>query len=92
MDLELTPAELELPRLKRVYYGAKSVDSYLPPLGTRADAAAIPADHRIIGKKNGLLAELQAVMGNMLVGTFAGSKAHNPLESVRACATAARAA
>jgi alcohol dehydrogenase class IV len=91
MDIGLTPTELELPRLKRVYYGEKSVDCYLKPLaGGLMQRPFLLSTGSL--EKNGLLAELQAVMGDELVGYFAGSKAHNPLDAVRACAAAAREA
>jgi alcohol dehydrogenase class IV len=89
MDIDLTPAELELPRLKRVYYGNQSVESYLKPLASGLMKRPFLLTTGSL-ERNGLLAQLQAVMGEFLVGTFAGSKAHNPLESVRACAAAAR--
>ena len=91
MDYHLAPSELVLPRVQRIHYGEKVVDSHLPDI-----AAAMMQRPFLLStgslEANGLLADVQAVMGDALVGCFAGSKAHNPQEAVLAGADAARAA
>ena len=91
MDYQLAPSELVLPRVQRIHYGEKVVDSHLPDV-----AAAMMQRPFLLStgslEANGLLADVQAVMGDALVGCFAGSKAHNPQEAVLAAADAARAA